>query len=781
MKRVLRWGGILLAALGLLAAGGWWLLRASLPQVAGRRVLEGLSAPAAVERDARGAPVIRAATRLDAARALGFVHGQERFFQMDLQRRLAAGELAELLGSYPLQYDRRYRLHRFRSVAEQVVAWAGPEQRAMLEAYAAGVNAGLQALGAWPFEYLLLRSRPAPWRPEDSALCILAMFIQLQDDPGFRQSRLAYMHDVLPPALFAFLAPAGTEWDAPLRGGPLPQAPVPGPRVLDLRGFGLDGPSGVPEPEAPAFPGSNNWALAGSRTADGRAILANDMHLAITVPNTWYRACLVWPGHRVCGVTLPGTPSVAVGSNGRVAWGFTNSYGDFRDLVLLEQPDPEHYLTPQGPRPFEHVRETIRVRGGPDVPLDIQETIWGPVLDTDSRGRRRALRWVAQDPEAVDLPSGLETAGTVAEALAAASRGGIPAQNFVCADAAGHIGWTLMGRIPRRVGFDGRFPASWADGSCRWDGWLRPEAYPRIVDPPGGQLWTANARTVDGAWLAALGDGGYDLGARARQIRDDLAALKGAREKDMLAVQLDDRALFLARWRRLLLDTLGPDALRGHPRRAELRRLAAGWGGRADPDSAGYRMVRGFRLVTEGLVAEPFARAYRLDGERRFRVGFLGQAEGPLWALVSQRPPHLLDPRFKDWDALLLAAVDGVIAQLTRDGTPLSQCTWGRLNAPRVQHPLARALPFLARWLDMPTRPIPGDSFMPRVQDRQFGASERLAVSPGHEEDGYFMMPCGQSGHPLSPNYGDGHLDWLAGKPVPFLPGPAVHSLDLVP
>jgi penicillin amidase len=148
---------------------------------------------------------------------------------------------------------------------------------------------------------------------------------------------------------------------------------------------------------------------------------------------------------------------------------------------------------------------------------------------------------------------------------------------------------------------------------------------------------------------------------------------------------------------------------------------------------------------------------------------------------VSQRPAHLLDPRYRDWDAALLAAVDGTIATLTRDGTPLAQCTWGRLNAPRVQHPLSRALPFLSRWLDMPTLPIPGDSFMPRVQDRAFGASERLAVSPGHEADGYFMMPCGQSGHPLSPHYGDGHRDWVAGRPVPFLPGPAAHTLTLTP
>ncbi len=780
-------GVVLLGALG----GGVWLrarLRASLPLVEGDRALPGLRAPVTVQRDALGVPTLRGASRLDVARALGFVHAQERFFQMDLQRRLAAGELAELMGPPVLAFDRRYRIHRFRDVARRALAQASPGERAVLEAYAAGVNAGLGALGARPFEYLLLRADPAPWRPEDSLLCLEAMFIQLQEDPGERQSRLGYMRDVLPPALLAFLAPPGTEWDAPLRGAPFPQPAVPGPEVCDLRKLKVPPPSAADqERQEPDFPGSNNWALGGGRTRDGRAIVANDMHLAITVPNTWYRASLAWPEaggeRRVTGVTLPGTPSVAAGSNGRVAWGFTNSYGDFRDLVVLERCglEPDTYLTPAGPRTLETARETLRVRGRGDTVLTFARSLWGPVVDTDHRGRPRALRWTAHDPEALNFRAlGLETADTVQAALAVANRAGIPAQNFVCADARGHIAWTVMGRIPRRVGFDGRFPESWADGSRRWDGWLDPEAYPRIIDPPGGQIWTANARVVDGPWLARLGDGGYDLGARARQIRDDLRPLAGAREWDMLPVQLDDRALFLARWRDLLLGLLTPQALAGHAERAEFRRLVEAWGGRAAVASAGYRMVRGFRLVLQEELSGTFARAFRLGPQRRFRAGFAGQSEGPLWALATQRPPNLLDPRFRTWDDQLLRAVDETITRLTKDG-PLARHTWGRLNTPRIQHPLVRALPFLAPWLAMPRLPIPGDAQMPRVQDRIFGASERFAVSPGHEEDGYFMMPCGQSGHPLSPHFGDEHLDWVAGRPGPFLPGPAVQTLRLHP
>lgn len=792
MRRAVRVAGFLLALLAVLgAAGGLWLrsrLVASLPQVDGQRDLAGLTAPVSVERDARGVPTIRGANRSDVARATGFVHAQERFFQMDLLRRSAAGELAELVGRSALDVDREIRVHRFREVARRVMERAASDERVLLTAYADGVNAGLAALGAKPFEYVVLRSQPAPWRPEDTVLTELAMFVVLQDEKGRWESSLGVMSDVLPAPLFEFLAPRGTDWDAPVVGESFSQPPIPGPEVFDLRKQPpLPVAAAVAPMEPEPVPGSNNWAVAGSVTADGRAILANDMHLGISVPNTWYRASLVWPEdgaeRRVTGVMLPGTPAVVVGSNGRVAWGFTNSYGDWGDLVVLETDpqDKDSYRTLEGPRKLERVAERIRVKGAPEATLTVEQTIWGPVIDRDHRGRPRALRWVAHDPEAVNFKLfRMESARTLDEAQTFANQAGIPAQNLVCADAAGRIGWTIMGIIPRRVGFDGRLPSSWADGTRRWDGWLKPEEYPRIVDPPGGRVWTANARVVDGERLAKLGDGGYDLGARARQIRDDLRAHQKVRERDMLEVQLDDRALFLARWRELLLKTLTPEAVAKDPRRAELRRSVEDWGGRAAVDSVGYRLVRAFRAFLAEQVFEPLTAACK-KADPRFRFVRNFQSEGPLWTLVTERPVHLLDPRHKTWDDQLLAAVDATIGYMQKQCGSLAQCTWGQRNSPRIQHPLSRGVPLLARWLDMPTRAIPGDSNMPRVQNGEEGASERLAVSPGREQDGYFHMPCGQSGHPLSPYYGDGHEDWLAGRPGPFLPGPAADTLTLVP
>jgi len=802
----------LLAILGALslvafAAGGSYAylrqrLHASLPQLDGERKLPGLAAPVRVGRDLHGVPVVRGESRVDVARATGFLHAQERFFQMDLTRRRAAGQLSELFGKAALAADRDVRVLRLRAVAARAVLALPEQERALLRAYTEGVAAGLAALAAPPPEYLMLRSAPVPWKEEDSLLCALAMFIQLQSEQPGLESGLGLMHDLLPPLLFEFLNPRGSEWDAPDEGEPFPQPALPGPDVVDLRKAAPRAAArsvpAAPDPwdaaDAEMAYGSNNWAVAGTHTAHGGALVANDMHLGLGVPNTWYRASLAFPDasgqeRQVTGVMLPGSGFVVVGSNGQVAWGFTNSQGDWADLVVLE-PDPKNpdaYLTPEGPRLFERSTETIHVKGAPDEHLEVVETIWGPVLDTDHKGQKRALAWVPLREGGVNAALfRMEQARSVDEAQQIAALTGIPHQNLVTADASGRIGWTIMGRIPRRMGFDGRLPSSWADGSHRWEGWLAPEAQPRIKDPASGRIWTANSRVVAGEKLAVVGFGGYDLGARQRQIRDDLLAIDKASEQDMLRIQLDDRALFLARWQKLLLELLTPEAVAKDSRRAEARRFVEQWGEHAAVDSVGYRIVRQFRTQVSRDALPPLLAACEA-ADKRF--DYLGrrpnqggrQWEGPLWVLVSERPAHLLDPRFARWEDLMLGSLDTALDELTQDGTPLSWRTWGDRNTTQIQHPISRAVPQLARWLDMPHEPLPGDNNMPRVQHPSNGASERLAVSPGHEEQGYFHMPAGQSGHPLSTYYADGHAAWAKGEATPFLPGPKAHVLTLVP
>ncbi len=796
MSRWLKIAGVALIVMVVIVGGmAGWIYRTvalSLPLVDGEVAVAGLSSAVTIERDALGVPTIRAEDRLDVARALGFVHAQERFFQMDLLRRRAAGELAELFGAAALPADRASRIHQFRQRARRVIDTMSEAERAVVAAYTDGVNSGLGALGEKPFEYVLLRLEPAPWRAEDSLLVVFAMYFVLNDATGSRESDLGLLQDLLPAELAEFLAPTGTEWDAPIVGKAFETGPIPG-SVDGFTGVRAADPDAESDPvELAALVGSNNWAVAGSRTVDGRAILANDMHLGMAVPNTWYRAMLEWPaadgcdsGHRLIGVTLPGSPVVIAGSNTRVAWGFTNSQGDWSDLVIVntESEDPDRYLTPGGWLTMEKYSETIAVRDGEPEAIEIRSTIWGPIVDQDHRGRSRAIRWIAHDTGGVGLGLlDLEHVRSVEDAFEVANRTDMPPQNFVCADSSGSIGWTIIGRIPRRIGFTGRVPTSWADGAREWDGWLEPEEYPRVIDPPDGIIWTANARVVSGDMLEIIGDGGYDLGARARQIRDYLLALESPDEEDMLAVQLDDRALFLDRWRRFLLDLLDEEAVRNKPKRSEFRDLIEGtWTGRASIDSAAFRLVRAFRSFTfervYGWLTAPCETA-----DEGFNIYRIHQAEGPLWRLVTEQPAHLLDPSYESWRDGLLAVVDSTIEYYeTEIGGDLAAQTWGARNTLSMRHPLSRAVPVLGRWLDMPRRALPGDSHMPRVQSPGWGASERLAVSPGHEDEGYFHMPAGQSGHPLSPYFDAGHDAWVEGRPTPLLPGPTETVMTLAP
>ena len=789
-------GGVVLA---LLAFGR---VRASLPQLEGSRPLAGLVAEVVVERDRLGVPTVRGESRLDVSRALGFLHAQDRFFQMDLLRRRSAGELSAFVGVAAAEVDRETRVHRFRQRAELGVEQLSQPHRQLLTAYTEGVNAGLKALGAVPPEYLALQVQPQPWREADSLLAGYAMFLDLQNESGGHESARGLMHDLLPADLMAFLVPAGSPLDAPLEGPALETPPPPTPQVVDLRvkqpmtrlfAQPSPPPATVLDSLRDAFAprevvyGSNNWAVAGSHTADGRALLAGDMHLRLGLPSIWYRAALVWPSsdgpRRIVGVTLPGAPCVLAGSTGQIAWTFTNSEGDWADLVVLEtDPDnPQRYRTPDGWATLTRHSETIEIAGGEPEKLDVLETIWGPVIDTDHAGRPRAIRWAAHDPAAVNLGLlQLEEVAGVDEAIAVAGEMGVPAQNFVCVDAAGRVGWTIIGRIPRRVGFDGRVPVSWADGTARWDGWISGDERPKVVDPAAGRLWSANARVVPASGHGLIGDEGQDVGGRQGQIRDALLQIEKATADDMLAVQLDDRAVFLSRWRELLLELLTPEAMAADPRLGEARRLVNDWGGKAAVDSAGYRIVREWRQSVASaslrpLVAELEDADPRFDYLRDFR-----RFETPLWTLVTQRPRHLLDPGHESWERLMLKAFNLTLVRLASQG-PLEDRTWGEWNVSRVQHPLGAALPFLSAWLDAPPRSLPGDANMPRVQLPWAGASQRMVVSPGREDEGFFHMPGGQSGHPLSPHYRDGHEAWASGKPTPFLPSEPVHTLLLLP
>ena len=657
MRRILVRGfGAVLVLVLLLAIVAWLGLRASLPELDGEVSVAGIEDAVTIERDSDGIPVITASNRQDLAYGTGFAHGQDRFFQMDLIRRQAAGELSELVGAAALEVDKRYRFHRFRSRAQVVFDAASDAERALMEAYAAGVNAGLASLDARPFEYFVLGSEPRTWDARDSLLAVYAMYMQLNDSRAIKETRRGLAHRVLPAEVYAWMYPQGTSWDAPIMGEARSAAGIPSADVYSIRHIPDTAP---PANEQGRYPlrGSNNWAVSGALTTNGRALVSNDMHLGHAVPNIWYQARLRVEGPEgrdVAGVTLPGAPFVISGSNTHVAWGYTNSYGDWTDAVVLQPGDEEGtYKTPEGDRKIKTVVETINVKDGDPVEYEIRETIWGPINDDiEYPGGDIAVSWIAHKPEGLNLRLlDLETVTSVHEALDVANTMSMPPQNFVTGDAGGNIGWTIAGQIPRKAGFDPMLPADWSS-EHGWQGWLDPSEYPRVVNPESGRIWTANARVTDAEALRIVGDGGYDLGARASQIRDGLFAKETFTPEDMLAIQYDDRALFLSRWRDLLLDVVDDEAIAANPALAEYRDLVVNWIPRAVPESVGYRLVRAFRLEVERrLFHALMAPAWALYGEGvRLRVS--NQFEGPLWSVVTEQPMHLLPSDYQDWQAV---------------------------------------------------------------------------------------------------------------------------------
>jgi penicillin amidase len=467
-----------------------------------------------------------------------------------------------------------------------------------------------------------------------------------------------------------------------------------------------------------------------------------------------------------------------------VAWSFTNSYADTLDLLRLgtDAARPGQVKLPSGwETPLEHA-ETILVKGQAPERMRVRETSLGPIREAG--GELYAVHWVAHSPLALNLEHlKLETATTLDEALAVAAADGIPAQNIVAGDDRGNIGWTVAGALPRREaggqGLAVTFPLAGDGAAPTWSALLLPGEHPRVVNPPGGQLVTANSRQLAGQDAQLLGDGGFDLGARARQLGQGVRQL-GDRADVPAAFRaaLDDRALYVQGWRDRMLALLDERAVAGHPERAEVRRLLKeSWDGHASTGSVGYRLAQQFRWsLYELLFAGANAEMEQLDPKASMLVA-TSRWSSVLERLLDEHPAAWLPPGYAGWQELQLAAVDRAVLEVTRDGTPLAQATWGLRNTARIAHPISMALPFLKRWLGAPPDQLPGDANMPRVAGPKFGQSERLTVSPGREEEGLFDMPGGQSGHPLSPWFLRGHEDWVKGRPTPLLPGAPEHTL----
>ena len=800
-------GGIMVCLVGTSGAGGLatWTFRSSLPRLDGTVRSSELQNHVTIDRDAQGVPTIHGSSRTDTAYGLGFAHAQDRFFQMDILRRNSGGRLCELVGKAALGRDRSFRKHRFQSLAEEVLAGLPARQRDVLEAYAKGVNHGLRDLKALPFEYLALGVEPKPWSASDSILCMMSMLCDLQPMDAGPELGLGYLKERVPADVYEFLVRPASQWDAALDGSMYPAVPIPPETSFSLREItraaqeqkSSDTPSSSAQASMPIHDyefrvGSNNWSVGAKVGRDGKAILASDMHLGLQVPTIWYRAMMKTPSidgtvRRLIGVTLPGAPVMVEGSNGSVAWGFTNSTGDFGDVIELKSPDggkvTDRYQTPEGPKDLERITEEIAFPTGSET-YEYVWSVWGPVVETRD-GRMFVHKWIGHDPSAFDMNlMEFESAENVEQLMNLANRTGMPNQNVMIVDSQGNIGWTISGRIPKRVGPPPNTPVDWSQGG-QWLGYLSPSEHPRAYNPPDGRLWTANNRIQGDYFLSVIGDGRYDPGARARQIRDRLYEKDTHDEQSLLDIQLDDEAKFLRHWKERLLTVADRSP---QPVSNELVRYVKTSSDRASADAVGYRIVHEFR-------AQVMARIFGTSGSRRDTKrpdAASGMAcilrdkpyvamsfEDVAQQLLTDRPMHWLPAEYSTWDALLADAAKGTEETLTKD-QPLAEARWGARNRAAIRHPLAMAVPALSGVLNMTDYELAGDNHMPRVQSPSGGASERLVVTPGQEEFGIYHQPGGQCGHPFSPFFSKGYEDWVFGAPSPLLPGKMQHQLVLL-
>ena len=785
MKRIVRLSVVAVLVLAFGIGYAVMMIRASLPILDGKIEVNTVQETVVVTWDAYGIPTITAESRTDAIRALGYVTARDRLFQMDLLRRSAAGRLAEVLGKAMRDTDIKQRTFGFNGTARAIAARLPFDQREVLDAYAEGVNDYLAHKSTLPFEFLLLGYDPDPWKAEDSLLILLEMFHVLSGTDEEERMKTV-MAASLPPEVVAFFVPerdpytdallgrqAGSSSTIPVRGlTSLRKSPdqMQAHRTSMVR-FGKSGL------------GSNAWAVRGTKTADGRSILANDMHLDLTVPNIWYRTQLRYEQVDLSGVAVPGIPVVVAGTNGFVAWGVTNVEGDFLDLVRLEinPVNTNEYRTSEGWTRFTTRREVIKVKGGQDSVAEVRETIWGPVSQDDLMNEPVAIRWTALDPEAVDLGQlAMDRVRSVDEAVMVMTGAGGPANNVILADRAGHIAWTYTGKIPVRHGFDGSVSLSWADGRRSWSGYVPPAAVPKIMDPPSGFIVSANHRMSADTSPYVVGHS-FANGYRAFRISQRLEAMKNIREQDLFELQLDSTTQLYEFYRRLALESLTDKAIHGKASLVNARHALEGWNGKADASSQGFALVIRFRQVLSRSVFTPFLSFCQ---ERDARFSYDGDLDTPLRQLLTAQIPELNpDPEhFSTWAAFLLNAVEQSVRELEEEygAVSLTEMTWGHLNRVRMEHPLSGVLPGLGYMLNMPDEPASGCGQCIRVMQDGLGASQRLVVSPGHQDEGIHHMPGGQSGHPFSPHYRDQQSYWSHGMPLPFLAGTPVHTLTLV-
>lgn len=813
LLRLLLWIGAIIVL--IFAAGIWWFVYRPLPKLDGRIQLPGLQSEVTVERDNWGVPHIRANSLEDLVEAQGYVMAQDRLWQMDLLRRVARGQLSEVLGPATLEIDKDFRLMNFSRAADRDIAMLPPESARVLEAYARGVNRFIQEHDSTlPMEFTLLHYKPKPWQPSDTLMISCYMYRTLTDTRK-RELNRAIVTAKVGPELAHDLFSQDAAMDHFVVGDPNADKDAKGAEQSNSDGEDDDdmdsedvlkaeretyaAPGVESEPDLTSALaadvaawlgesqrdlrqalGSNNWVVGGDYTATGRPLLANDTHLELTLPSIWYEMHLTAPGWNVKGFTLPGAPLVVIGHNDRIAWGFTNNGADVLDLYIetFSPANPDQYLVNGQWKKAEVYDEVVHVKGKADEHLKLMVTRHGPVVRQEGE-KFYAMRWTVLEPGALcSFYNWLGKAQNWGEFREVMKDIWGPGQNVVYADVDGNIGYLMAARVPVRKKGHGEVPVPGDTDDYEWTGYIPFEQLPQVFNPESGLIVTANARVVGPKYKPYLTDR-WEEPYRTARIYDLLHDKRDLRPEDMLRVETDTFSyphLFLAEQ----LVAAAKTAPAKDPRAKRLIEEAKDWNGMADANSSVVSFLNATLYSALDLVLQPhLGQDTKLYQWRE--IAFLQR-------LLTERPAKWLPADYKNYDELLSAAADLGVKRLedrTKEADP-DDWPWKRFNYLDMLHPLGRE-GFLKKVLSIGNHPQSGTLWSPRAAGRTHGPSERFVANLADWDASIMLITGGESGQPGSEHYRDQFPYWFEGKAIygPFSDAAEAkvrrHKLTLIP
>jgi penicillin G amidase len=748
--------------------------------------LGGLRERVTIRRDERGIPYISARSDEDLYFAQGFATAADRLWQMDLLRRSARGELAEVLGNAALEEDKRHRTFGFAQVAEAEVAQASPLARSVLDAYARGVNAYIATLDekTLPPEFRVLQYQPRPWTPADSLIIGKLFFETLSSTWRLDLMREAFAD--LSTEKRAGLMPEVSDLDVLVVGKdikkPASATSFPARRERPVSVNALDQLKRDEELmsrslervglHSESLAASNNWVVSGRHTASGKPLLSNDPHLPASAPSIWYLVHLSAPGVRVAGVSAPGLPGVVIGHNDHIAWGMTNVSPDIQDLYIekFDPDNPRRYLTPSGWRDAEVRREEIKVRKGftdsatEVVTLDVIVTRHGPII-FERDGKRYALRWTALEPK-LNNATGFylqNRARDWKEFTAALKVYTGPMQNMVYADTRGHIGYYAPGLVPIRTSGDGSVPYDGSKDDGEWTSFIPFEKLPQLFDPPSGMIVTANQRIVGTDYPYFL-TRAWAQPYRARRILEMLQQKKKMTAEDFRHILGDTYSIGAALFAREAAKTL-----KTHPTfqsDAKLRDTVAAlaaWDGRLNAQAPTAPIVAQMRLAFRSKILNGAL------GPERTRFFGWSNFDTTLDRIVSTQAAEWLPKDFKSYADLYFSCYEEARQVLTKNlGADESKWIWGEMVKARFPHPLAVA-PLVGLHFTVPPVPQNGTGGLAGATvNVGASVSMRLIADPGDWDKTQHGITLGASGIPNTPHWTDQLGDWQAVTPRAF-------------